>query len=333
MKTLAQKPALAGPVWALTGPTGTGKSALACALALEVGAEVISCDSVQVYRGLDCASAKPTPAQREAVCHHLVDVRAPNEPLDAHGWCTAARAAIADVRGRGRVPLLVGGTGLYLRALARGLIEVPSDAALRAQLYAELAEGPAAPAALHARLRAIDPVGAERVHPNNPAHLVRALEISLLTGRPASAVRAEHAAEGPGPDAVPLAVVALDGPNLWLRARLEARSAAMVAAGLLEEVRGLQARGIAADTPAMRAVGYRQAVAVLTGALDREELPGAIFAATWAYVRRQRTWLRREPPHAVLPAEQADAPGGLSALLASARGHLLRAAAAAPAGS
>lgn len=330
MKTLAQKPPNAGPVWALTGPTGTGKSALACALAREVGGEIISCDSVQVYRGFDCASAKPTPSQRAAVPHHLLDVCGPNEPLDAHGWCTAARAAIAEVRGRGRVPLLVGGTGLYLRALARGLVEVPSDSTLRARLYAELAE---APAALHARLRALDPVGAARVHPNNPAHLVRALEISLLTGRPASVVRAEHAAKGPGPDAVPLAVVALDGPDPWLRARLEARSAAMVASGLLEECRGLRVRGITVEAPAMRAVGYRQAMAVLTGPLAQDKLPAAIFAATWAYVRRQRTWLRREPPDAVLPAERADAPGGLSVLVASAQTHFHRAAAAAPAGS
>lgn len=314
--------------WALTGPTGTGKSALGCALAERIGGEVIGCDSVQLYRGFDVASAKPSAAERARVPHHLVDCRAPDDPMDAHAFCAAARGVVAAIRGRGRVPLFVGGTGLYLRALQHGLIAVPSEPALRARLAAEVAKDPRA---AHARLATLDPVGAATLHPHNTAHLTRALEVCTLTGRPASEVRAAHAAQRAGPDALPLVVVALDGPDAWLRQRLCDRSAAMVRADLLAEVRGLLACGVPRGCPAMRAVGYREALAVLDGALAEAQLAPAIAAASWRYVRRQRTWLRRERPAATLDAWAAQGGRALETLTQAALWAFRRAAAAAPA--
>lgn len=327
MKTRGKPDGGPPAAWALTGPTGTGKSALGCALAERLGAEIIGCDSVQLYRGFDAASAKPSAAERARVPHHLVDCRAPDDPMDAHAWCAAARDAVAAVRGRGRVPLFVGGTGLYLRALQRGLIAVPSDPALRARLAAEVA---ADPRAAHARLATLDPVGAAAVHPHNTAHLTRALEVCALAARPASEVRAAHAAALPGPDALPLVVVALDGPDGWLRRRLQVRSVAMLEAGLLTEVRGHLVRGVPRGCPAMRAVGYREALAVLDGALAEAQLTAAIAAASWRYVRRQRTWLRRERPSATLDAVAAGSMGELEALTEAALTAFRRAAAAAP---
>lgn len=305
-------------VWALTGPTGTGKSELAVLCAEAVGGEVLGCDSVQLYRHFDVASAKPDPSLRARVPHHLVDCADWVAPWHAARWVAEARAKVGEIRGRGRVPILCGGTGLYLRALQHGLIAVPTDAALRARLTEAMRTDPAG---TYAALSRLDPAGAAGISPHNPAYVVRALEICMLTGRPASLVRAEQAAEAArAPGRVPVRVLALDADNAWLRARLGQRADAMVAAGLLAEVAGLLGRGVAADCAPMRSVGYRQAVQVALGQAPTERLGEAIAQASWAYVRRQRTWLRREPPAATLDARLPQAELTAQALAAWRRG-------------
>jgi tRNA dimethylallyltransferase len=278
------------PLWAVVGQTASGKSRVALALARAAGGEIISCDSVQIYRRFDIGSAKPSAAERAAVPHHLIDVAAPDEAFDAARYVALATEAAAAVRARGRVPILCGGTGLYLRALRYGLItDVESDPAMRRKLASAEAQEPGS---LYRRLAALDPTTAARTEPNNLVHVTRALEICLLTGEPASVVRARH---GFRREQVPMRVVDLVWDPRALRARIDARVQAMLAAGLVDEVEALLADGVPHDCKPMQAVGYREVVAALRGALPRAELYDRIARSTWAYARRQRTWLRREP--------------------------------------
>jgi tRNA dimethylallyltransferase len=274
---------------ALVGPTGSGKTRLSLELAAAWGAEIVNCDSRQVFRGLDIGSAKPTAAERAAQPHHLFDVVDPDEAYDAARYAAAARAVIAEITGRGRRVVVVGGTGLYLRALRFGLFAgPPADPGLRARLNAE---EDAAPGALHARLARLDPDSAARLHTNDRLRLVRALEVLEATGRPLSAWHGGHRFAG---DELPMRVVGLQVARADLDARLDARCAAMLDAGLLDEVRGLLAR-YDPTLPALRSIGYRQMGAHLRGECDLDTALAAMRRATRQLAKRQRTWFRADP--------------------------------------
>ncbi len=275
----------------LTAPTACGKTELALELARRLPVEIVSVDSAMVYRGMDIGTAKPDAALRAAVPHHLVDVADPAEPYSAGRFLAEATAAIAQIRGRGGLPLLVGGTLLYLRALRQGLAQLPAaDAALRAELDAEAARH--GWAALHARLERVDPEAARRIAPADRQRIQRALEVHRLTGRPLTELqRAAKAA--PGLKATTLA--------LWppsrelLRARIERRFDAMVEAGFVTEVQELRARGdLGMDTPSMRAVGYRQLWGFLAAQYDWQTARAKALTATRQLAKRQMTWLRSE---------------------------------------
>jgi tRNA dimethylallyltransferase len=299
----------------LLGPTGSGKSALALALARDVPLEIVSVDSAQVYRGLDIGSAKPSAAERAAVPHHLIDLNDPAQPYSAADFVRDAQAAIAAIRARGRVPLLVGGTMLYAKALRDGLSDLPSaDAALRARLEDEASRS--GWPALHARLAQLDPATAARLAPNDAQRIQRALEVHALTGVPLSELqRVQDAPRRP------LALVALmPGDRAALHAALERRFDAMLAAGFLDEVRRLRARGdLHADLPALRSVGYRQAWAHLAGGTDFATFRDSAIAATRRLAKRQLTWLRGLAPDTVIDPQQADP---LAALRARAKALL-----------
>ncbi len=276
------------PVLAVVGPTASGKSALAMAVAERVGGEIVACDSVQVYRGFAIGCAKPSSADQARVRHHLIDVVLWHEPFDAERYRVLAAAAIADIRARGRVPIVCGGTGLYLRALRYGLVPLPPvDTSLRPSLLAREADEPGA---LYTRLRQLDPASAARIDARNLRRVVRALEITLSAGRPASEVRAEH---GFAREEVPLTVVALSWPAAQLKERIAQRSADMLAHGLVDEVQALLAAGVSPSCRPLGAVGYREVVAVVQGKDALTGLAARIAASTWAYARRQRTWLRK----------------------------------------
>jgi tRNA dimethylallyltransferase len=280
-------------VWCLLGPTGTGKTALALELARHHPLEVISVDSALVYRDMDIGTAKPTPAERAAVMHHLIDVVPPTEAYSAARFAADARAAISACLARGHTPLLVGGTGLYFRALSRGLSPLPpSDPAVRAELQARL--DAAGSAVLHEELRAVDPVAASRIHPNDPQRILRALEVQRLTATPLSALQARAQGEGAGWffRRVVLAPRDREAHGRALRRRFEA----MLEAGLIDEVeRLLRDYSLHADLPSMRCVGYRQVLAYLADHRDLAVLIDEATQATRQLAKRQLTWFRSEP--------------------------------------
>jgi tRNA dimethylallyltransferase len=278
------------PVVAIVGPTASGKSALALALARERGGEIVSCDSLQVYRGLDIGSAKATPEERREVAHHLVDVVEPDQDFSAADYARLARAAIDDVAQRGRLPIVAGGTGLYLRALRRGLFAGPSrDPDLRRRLE-KVAERRGA-ARLHRLLAHVDPETAARTSVNDLVRVIRALEVYRASGRPLSA---HHREDAPPPDGRSWLVVGLDPPREALRAAVEARTRAMLEGGLLDEVRAVVARYGDADLRPLRAIGYRQAVAVVRGAQPADQAQRDIVKETMRYAKRQMTWFRHQ---------------------------------------
>jgi tRNA dimethylallyltransferase len=275
---------------AIVGPTGSGKSALGLSLAEEKGGEIVSCDSLQVYRGLDIGSAKPTASERARVRHHLVDIRDPDEEFSAADYVRLARAAVEDIRDRGRLPVLVGGTGLYLRALLVGLFEGPSrDSALRERL--EAIADRFGDTRLHRLLRRVDPEAAVRIHPRDRLRIVRALEVFRATGRPISEQQQRGGAPLAGFDTL---IVGLDLPRPELRERMEQRTRAMLAQGLVDEVRGLLARGYPADLRPLQAIGYRQALALIGGRLSADQALRAIVTESMQYAKRQRTWFRHQ---------------------------------------
>jgi tRNA dimethylallyltransferase len=280
------------PVVLLMGPTASGKSALALALCEQLPCEIVSVDSAQVYRGMDVGTAKPDAATRARVPHHLVDLCDPAEAYSAARFCADARAAIAQIRARQRVPLLVGGTMLYFRALQTGLSDLPpADAAFRDALAREAAQ--LGWPALHARLAQLDPPTAARLHPNDSQRIQRALEIHARSGTPASA----HAPPAGGGLDGPVVKLAVNPPERRvLHERIAARFEQMLREGFLDEVARLRARGdLTPDLPSMRAVGYRQLWAHLDGAWDRATAVARGIAATRQLAKRQLTWLRAEP--------------------------------------
>jgi tRNA dimethylallyltransferase len=282
--------AAAPPLIAIVGPTASGKSALGLRLAGECGGEIVSCDSLQVYRGFDVGSSKATPEERRQVPHHLLDVAAPGDDFSAADYARRARQAIAEIQGRGRLPLVVGGTGLYFRALFRGLfLGPPRDAALRARLE-RLAEH-YGDARLHRLLRRVDPQAAGRIAVRDRVRVVRALEVYRATGRPISA----HHRSAPEPLAGqdPL-LLGLNPGRPQIRAALEARTREMFERGLLDEARGLLDRYGAGLRP-LRAIGYKQAVEVVLGRSSPRDCERAIVEQSLKLAKRQMTWFRREP--------------------------------------
>jgi tRNA dimethylallyltransferase len=289
----------------LTGPTACGKTELALALAERVPLEIISMDSALVYRGLDIGTAKPSPATRSAVPHHLIDILEPTEAYSAGRFARDAGALLEEVRARGRLPLLVGGTLLYLRALRDGLSALPrADLALRAELDREGAE--LGWAALHERLRRVDPAAADRIAPGDRQRIQRALEVHALTSRPITELQqVDDRRERPSVLAISLVPESRED----LAARIARRFDAMVAAGFVGEVERLRARGdLDRDLPAMRAVGYRQLWAYLDGEIEWQTAREKAIVATRQYAKRQLTWLRGDPRIETWPAFAAELP-------------------------
>ena len=276
------------PAVLLMGPTASGKSALELALAERFDGEIVSVDSAQVFRGLDIGTAKPDAATQARVPHHLIDLVAPTERYSAARFCVDAHAAIAAIRARRRLPIVVGGTMLYFKALTEGLSALPSaDPVVRAALDAEAAR--AGWPALHAALAAVDPVLAARLAPTDAQRIQRGLEVHRLTGTPLSALQGRRAA-APLADALPLALIP---DRARVHAAIATRFDAMLAQGLVDELAALQRRyPLDASLPAMRCVGYRQAWAYLASEIGRDELREHGIAATRQLAKRQYTWLR-----------------------------------------
>jgi len=287
----------------LLGPTGSGKSALALELAQRRNLEIISIDSAQVYRGLDIGSAKPGAAERAAVPHHLIDIRDPAQRYSAAEFVRDARTAIANVRARGKLPLLVGGTMLYAKALRDGLSDLPAaDPAIRAAIDAD-ARRLGWPA-LHARLAALDPETAERLSPNDSQRIQRALEVTQVAGKPMSSLISRPASDLPRLDVVAL----FPADRAQLHRRLEQRFDEMLTRGFVGEVRLLRQRGdLTSDLPSMRSVGYRQAWVYLDGQTSHAGFRDAAIAATRQLAKRQLTWLRSMGVDCSIEADSPDA--------------------------
>ena len=274
-------------VCALVGATAVGKTDVAVEVAEAADAEIVSIDSMQIYRGMDVGTAKPDARLRRRVPHHLIDVRDPSEPVTVSEFQAMARAAIADVWERGRLPLLVGGSGLYFRAVVDDLRFPPTSSETRARLEAE-AETEGAEA-LHARLEELDPVAAARIEPSNVRRVVRALEVVEITGHRFS----DYAGAWDRYESIyELRVTGLERPRAELYARIERRVDAMLARGLVDEARRLEQAGI--GTTARQALGYRQVLEAPPGA-SPDEVRDAITRATKRFARRQESWFRLDP--------------------------------------
>lgn len=281
---------------AVIGPTASGKSSVTLEIAArrEDGAqarvEIVAVDAFTIYRGLDIATAKPTPQQREQVPHHLVDVLDPDQEVSVAWFQSVARVAIQDILARGRTPLLVGGSGLYFRAVVDDLRFPPTDPEVRAAVEARWTHDPVA---AHAHLTTLDPAAAAKIEPENLRRTVRALEVIELSGERFSAFAAaweQRTSIHPG-----LRVAYLEPETAILRQRVRDRAEAMVAAGLVDEAAALRERWSGLSRTAAHAIGYTEAFRVLDGELAPGELADAIATRTWHYARRQRAWFRRDP--------------------------------------
>jgi tRNA dimethylallyltransferase len=271
----------------ILGPTGSGKTTLSLALAERFSGEIVSCDSVAVYRGMDLGTAKPSPAERERVPHHLVDITGPDGPFTAGAYTRAARALLREISCRGRLPIVTGGTGLYLRALTEGLFAGPErQEDLRSRLRQSRERH--GPGWLHRILARLDPRSAARIHANDTAKLIRAIEVCLAARQPMSEVLSRDPLTG-----FRLLRIGLNPPRRLLYERINERCAAMFAAGLVEETRGLLARY--GPVKALDSLGYRQAAAVLAGSMTEKEAITAAQQGHRNYAKRQLTWFRREP--------------------------------------
>ncbi|HEY9063820.1 MAG TPA: tRNA (adenosine(37)-N6)-dimethylallyltransferase MiaA [Burkholderiaceae bacterium] len=318
-------PAATSRCLCLAGPTAAGKTAAALAIAAalrdERPVEIVSVDSALVYRGLDIGTAKPSAAERAAVPHHLIDILEPTQAYSAARFVADAQRLIAEIVARDRLPLLVGGTMLYFKALFDGLDAMPAaDPAVRAELDARAAR--LGWPALHAELAQVDPVTAARLAPGDSQRIQRALEVWQLTGKPLASFHRSAAADRSGATPTPPPLISLEPrERSWLHQRIAARFDEMLSAGLIDEVRGLRARGdLHAELPAMRCVGYRQAWQALDAGLAEPALTDTVrttgSAATRQLAKRQITWLR-SMPHRHVVACDADAP--IDAVVAAAR--------------
>lgn len=275
----------------ITGPTATGKTALGVTLAKMLDGEVVSADSMQVYRGMDIGTAKPGREEMQGVIHHMLDVASPFEAYSAARYVEDAAVCIAGILARGRLPILVGGTGLYIDSLVSGRDFAEMDTALRSGLSARYdAEGGAA---LLEALRAFDPESAARLHPHDKKRILRAMEIYLRTGETITAHDARTRARPPRYDALKIALTWQDRGELY--ARIHRRVDEMMARGLPEEVRGLLDLGLGPEHTAMQAIGYKEMAAALLGGHSVDEAAEVIKMQTRRYAKRQLSWLRRDP--------------------------------------
>jgi len=275
----------------IAGPTASGKSDLAIELAKQLDGEIVCADSLTIYRGLDIGSAKPTPEQRRRVPHHLLDIREPTQPFTAADFRAEAGQAIDDIHKRGKLPLVVGGTGLYLRVLLHGLTDAPGEnPTLRQQLTTRaIQEGPET---LLEELHQVDPVTAARCHPNNLVRILRALEVWHATGSPLSSFHQRH---GFGDQPYDALLLCLDLARETLYRRIDRRVEIMLSAGLVDEVRGLLQAGLPDDVKPLQAIGYKEVLAHLRGELTLEAMLELIKRNTRHLAKRQLTWFRREP--------------------------------------
>ena len=298
----------------LAGSTAAGKSEVALLVAERLGGEIISVDSMQVYRGLDIGTAKPPAADRARVTHHLLDVVELSEPFDAAKFVALARAAIRQIQERGRTPILCGGTGLYFKALVDGLGEAPpADPALRAELEAAPLTG------LLRELAERDPVTFERIDRQNPRRVIRALEVIRITGKPFSEQRAAWSStdESLTTDRTSRVLV-LSRTTADLRARIDARVDQMFALGLVEETQALLSRGLTENRVAMQAIGYRQVVEHLGGERSLSETIELVKIRTRQFAKRQMTWFRRQLPMTRLEVRAGEEAGEIAARIEAA---------------
>jgi len=283
------------PVITVVGATATGKSGLSLRLAAALNGEVVNADSMQLYRGMDIGTAKLTETERAGIPHHLLDIWDVTEAASVSEYQRLARRTIADIHARGRLPILVGGSGLYVRAVIDQLEFPGTDPAVRSRLEEELAA--VGPAALHARLAAADPAAAAAILPGNGRRIVRALEVMELSGRPFSA-------ELPGFDSrYPVQQIGLTLPRAELDRRIGRRVTGMWRDGLVSEVRALEARGLRVGRTASRALGYAQVLRFLDGEWTEEQAAAETAKATRRFARRQESWFRRDPRITWLPAD------------------------------
>ena len=268
------------------GPTASGKSELGVRLAQKLGGEIVNADSLQIYRGMDIGTAKPTPEEQRGVPHHLIDVADPDQPFSAADFAAAAQQAISAIIARGKRPIIVGGTGLYIRALLHGLVDSPSgDETMRRELHAEAqARGNQA---MFDRLQQVDPELAQRTHPNNLVRIIRALEVFHLTGIPLSRYQQEHGFSGQCFHSLQIGI-RVDRPELY--SRIDARVDRMLASGLLAEVKGLLDQGYGPEQKAMNSIGYKETSAFLAGEYVLDEATRLIKRNTRHYAKRQLTW-------------------------------------------
>ncbi|MBD3144341.1 tRNA (adenosine(37)-N6)-dimethylallyltransferase MiaA [Microbispora bryophytorum] len=298
------------PVIAVVGATAAGKSDLAVELALRLNGEVINTDSMQLYEGMDIGTAKLTREERRGVPHHLLDIWPVTRTASVAEYQRLARPLIEDLRSRGRVPVLAGGSGLYVRAAIDNLEFPGTDPDVRARLDKELAA--TGPAPLYERLKDLDPVAAENILPSNGRRIVRALEVIELSGRPFSATM-------PSYDAVYDSVqIGVEVPRPLLDERIERRVALMWEAGLVDEVRALAARGLAEGRTAGRALGYAQVLRFLSGEWTEEQAREETVRATRRFARRQESWFRRDPRVVWLPFDASDLAGRAIAVITGA---------------
>jgi len=273
----------------IAGPTASGKSALSLDVAERFGGEIVNADSRQIFRYMDIGTAKPSAAERLRVPHHLFDVATPDERFDAARYRDLARPTLGTIAGRGRLPIVVGGTGLYIRALRSGLFAAP-PASVRLRRSLERLED-RIPGTLHSWCRRLDPPVAERVHPNDRVRLIRALEVTLTTGEGISAQQARHGFA----DRIGTVLYLIVDPGVEeLKRRIRTRSADLFARGLVEEVRGLWERGYGPGLPALRSIGYLEGGRVLSGERSLAQGVEDVVRATERFAKRQRTWFRSE---------------------------------------
>jgi tRNA dimethylallyltransferase len=297
------------PVIVICGPTASGKTGLVCQLAGQYNIEVVSADSRQVYRKMDIGTAKPTSAEQTKVTHHLIDMVDPDHPFSVADFIQAGRKAIAEIYDRGHLPVIVGGTGLYIRALVDGLIDAPAaDEELRKQLLAyEQAQGEGA---LYKRLQQVDPVQAEIIHPNNLVRIVRALEVFDLGGVPLSVLQKRHAFNDSPYQSLK---IYLNPPRPFLDKRIDRRVDQMVADGLFAEVQSLLTFGYPRELKAMKTIGYRESVSYLNSEITADDAIARIKLQTRQYARRQETWFKKEK--SIISVDSSSETGTISTMI------------------
>ncbi len=276
----------------IAGPTASGKTALSILLAKELGGEIVSCDSMQVYKDMDIGTAKPTPEEQQGIPHHMLSVAEPWEDFSVSRYCAMADPIVEDILRRGKSPIIVGGTGLYMDALIRGNAFAPCPSTGRREELEALAASQGIEAVIE-RLRAVDPESAARLHPSDQKRIIRAMEVYLETGM--TITEHNRKTQEIPPKYHPIRFALTDRQRQTLYDRIDRRVDTMVEAGLIEEIQGLLARGIPEKCTAMQAIGYKEFVAALHGACSLEEAAGQVKQSSRRYAKRQLTWFRRNP--------------------------------------